>query len=112
MIDQKTVIKLNENFSGLTLDMIKNQINNQDRDPRGCRYSDEVKKFALTLSFHSLRADKYIHGVLSLSHSNSLIEWTSSVNCEPGSFMDVLQNLKAKIDENPLMQNVLCCAMS
>ena len=49
LIDQKTVIKLNEHFSGLTLDTIKNQINNQDRDPRGRQYSDEVKKFALTL---------------------------------------------------------------
>ena len=56
LIDDKTFLKLNDSFSGVTLDMIANQIHNQDRDPRGRRYSDEVKKFALTLNFYSPRA--------------------------------------------------------
>ena len=41
--------KLNENFSGLTLDILKNHLRNKDRDPCGRRHSDKAKKFALTL---------------------------------------------------------------
>ena len=47
-----------------------NQIHNQDRDPRGRRYIDEVKKFVLTLNFYSPRAHEYIRGVFSLPHTN------------------------------------------
>ena len=35
LIDQNTTAKFNDHFSGIALDMIKNQIYNQDRDPRG-----------------------------------------------------------------------------
>ena len=31
-IDQNTVVKLNSNFPGITMDIIKNQMYNQDRD--------------------------------------------------------------------------------
>ena len=64
--------------------MIQNQLKNQDRYPKGRRYSDEIKKFALTLNFYSPRAYEYIRGLFSLPQSNSLTEWTSSVECEPG----------------------------
>ena len=56
LIDKKTAIKLNENFSGLNLEMIQNQLSNQNRDPKGRRYSNEVKRFALNLHFYSPRA--------------------------------------------------------
>ena len=65
---------------------------------QGRRYDEEVKKFALTLNFYSPRAYEYICGVFSLPHSNSLTEWTSSVECEPDIFnMDVLKNLNSRI---------------
>ena len=38
LIDQRTALKLNENFSGLTINIIENQLKNQNRDPRGRRY--------------------------------------------------------------------------
>ena len=114
LIDDRTAIKLDEKFSGLTMEIIQNQLQNQNRDPRGRRYSDEVKKFALTLSFYSPRAYEYLRRVFSLPHSNSLGEWTSSVNCEPGFFMDVLKSLKEKINKNPTHAEcaLLCDAMS
>ena len=89
-----------------------NQIHNQDRDPRGRRYIDEVKKFVLTLNFYSPRAHEYIRGVFSLPHTNSLTEWTLLIDCEKRSFMDIFRSLKARIDRNPPhKKNALCCAM-
>ena len=66
------LLKLNNNFSGITLDMIKNQIYSQYpriKDPKGHRYSDEIKKFVLTLNFYVPREYKYMRNVFSLSHS-------------------------------------------
>ena len=48
LISDATAINLEENFDGITSDMIKNQLKNQSRNPKGRRYCDEVKKFALT----------------------------------------------------------------
>ena len=44
----------------------------------------------------------------------STFVWTLSVNCEPGLLMDVLQNLKEKIDKNLAHAEcaLLCDAMS
>ena len=40
--------------------MIKKEKYHNDRDPKGCRCSHEVKKFVLTLSFYSPQAYEYI----------------------------------------------------
>ena len=114
LINQSTASLLEEKLSGLTLEVIKNQLKNQDRGSQGRRYDEEVKKFALTLNFYSPRAYEYIRGVFSLPHSNSLTEWTSSVECEPGIFMDVLKNLNSRIKENPTHADcvLICDAMS
>ena len=114
LINQSTASLLEKKFSGLTLEMIKNQLKNQDRGSQGRRYDEEVKKFGLTLNFYSPRAYEYIRGVFSHPHSNSLTEWTSSVECEPGIFMDVLKNLNSRIKENPTHADcvLICDAMS
>ena len=98
-ISDETAINLEENFTGMSSELIKNQLKNQARNPKGRRYCDEVKRFALTLNFYSLRAYEYFRSVFSLPHANSLIEWTSSVDCEPGIFIDVFKSLKEKIDD-------------
>ena len=114
LISDATAINLEENFDGITSDMIKNQLKNQSRNPKGRRYYDEVKKFALTLNFYSPRAYEYLRSIFSLPHANSLIEWTSSVDCEPGMFLDVFKNLKERIQKDPTMAEcaLLCDAMS
>ena len=114
LLDDDVAAMLDENFSGITADLLKSELKNQHRDPRGRRYTDEVKKFALTLDFYSPRAYEYLRKVFSLPHRNSLKEWTSSVNCEPGFFQDVFDHLKSKVDENPKHSDcvLICDAMS
>ena len=100
LISDATAINLEENFDGITSDMIKNQLKNQGRNPKGRRYCDEVKKFALTLNFYSPRAYEYLRSIFSLPHANSLIEWTSSVDREPGIFLDVFKNLRENLERS------------
>ena len=75
-----------ENFSGLTFDIIKNQFKNNTSLPKGHRYTDEIKKFAITLHFYSPKAYNFLRAILHLPASSSLASWTSSVDCEPGFF--------------------------
>ena len=98
LISSDAATSLNENFSGLTYELVKNQFKNQHVKPKGHRYFDEVKEFAATLHFYSPRAYKLMQPILSLPASSSISNWTSSVSCEPGKFHDVFQNLKYKIN--------------
>ena len=91
LIDDDIANILDENFSGLTGAIIQNQFKNKGRDPRGRRHNDEVKKFALTLHFYSPRAYDYLRKVFDFPHPKSLYVWTSSVDCEPGLFLDVFE---------------------
>ena len=69
-----------ETFSGLTLKIIENHLNNQHRDSRGYRHNDEAKKFAMTLHFYSPRAYEYLRSVFSFPHPSSPGHWTNSIN--------------------------------
>ena len=93
---------LSENFSGLSYEIIKNQFLNQNVNPKGHRYNDEVKKFALTFHFYSPRAYNFLQPMLCLPAARSISHRTSSVNCDPGLFHDVFAYLgdKKKKDVN------------
>ena len=89
-------------FSGMTKEIIKSELINHNRDGTGKRYSDEIKKFALTLHFYSPRAYDFLRSIFSLPAPSSISNWTNSVNCEPGFFKDVFEYLsqKSTVDEN------------
>ena len=89
-------------FSGMTKEIIKSELINHNRDGTGKRYSDEIKKFALTLHFYSPRAYDFLRSTFSLPAPSSISNWTNSVNCEPGFFKDVFEYLsqKSAVDEN------------
>lgn len=76
--------------------MLANEIANNERQPTGRRYSDEVKKFALTVQFYSTRAYEYFRTVFKLPAPSSLSNWTSSVNFEPGFDNAIFDELKAR----------------
>ena len=98
--DAAYIIK--QNFSGLKSELFGSELKNQNRSPKGHRYTDEVKEFALTLNFYSPRAYDYVRSLFSLPCPSSLSHWTSSINCEPGFFKDIFLHLqqKSKDDES------------
>jgi hypothetical protein len=89
---------LESNFSGMSKELFKSELKNQDRLPEGKRYSDEVKKFAMTLHFYSPRGYEFVRTILSLPAASSIANWTSTVDCDPGFFLDVFQHLKVKAE--------------
>ena len=99
---------LQDQFSGLTLEMFQNQMKNSVRKPEGRRYNEEIKKFALTLHFYSPKAYLFVRKVLHLPHPASLRNWQSSVECEPGFLKDVLENLALQVANNINMSD---CAL-
>ena len=100
LLNSEAAQVLDDSFSGLTHDIILDRFKNQDRVPKGHRYCDEVKKFALTLHFYSPRAYDFVRPILSLPSPSSIYNWSSSVNCEPGFFKDVFLMLQEKSKED------------
>ena len=90
-----------QSFSGLTCDIIKNHFTIQDRNQNGFRHNEEVKKFAVSLHYFSPAAYEYVRSVFTLPCVRSISNWTSSVYCDPGFFMDVFDQNQLKIEEHP-----------
>ena len=81
---------LEQYFSGLSAEIIKNHFKNQNKATVGRRHSDEAKRFAMTLHFYSPRAYELVRTVFTLPHA-------SSIDCEVGFFIDVFKELQGKI---------------
>ena len=99
LLKQAPAELLKDQFSGLTLEMLKSELPNAKRKFRGYRYIEEVKNFALTVHFYSPKAYFYIRKIFSRPHQSSIRNWISSVNCEPGFHADVLQNLSEQLQK-------------
>ena len=69
---------------------------NQDRNAKGYRHNEEVKKFAVSLHYFSPAAYEYVKSVFALPSPRSISNWTSSIACEPGLFIDVLDQIEIR----------------
>ena len=93
---------LDHEFSGLSLELIKNISSNQTKSSHGQRYSDITKQFAVTLHYHTAKAYEYVRKILHLPHVSSLRSWCSFVECKPGFLSEVLCHLKSKLTNGEL----------
>ncbi|RVE40921.1 hypothetical protein evm_014429 [Chilo suppressalis] len=66
-------------------------------DPRGVRYSDEVKAFALTLHFYSPKAYEFLKKLVALPHIETLRRSLATFNCNVGFLTEVLDYLKQEV---------------
>ena len=82
---------LAENFSGLPLELFKHEKANVGQAKNRLTYSEEIRKMAVTLHFYSPRGYKYMRSILTLPHPRTLRNWKSSVDNEPGFFLDVFK---------------------
>ena len=98
---------LKNTFSGLTLELLDNELRNTKLPVHARRYSNEVKQFALTLNFYSQKAYNYIRGIFVLPHPSSIRQWTSSVNCKPGFLTEVINYLGQQAKNDPYFGD--CC---
>ena len=94
LLQKKAADVLKESFSGVTLDVLANQFNNQNKFARGYRHSEEAKRFAITLHFYSPRAYEFVRTIFILPDPRSISHWTSTVKCDPGFFVDIFEHLQ------------------
>lgn len=97
---------LQNNFEGLMLHLAKSEIQNSKVAGSQRRYSDEMKKFALTLYFYSPKAYNFVRKQIKLPHSSRIRNWLSSHNCEVGFLTEVFNYLKNNVQDNAHMQDV------
>ena len=74
---------LDHEFSGLSLELIKNISSKQTKSSHGQHYSDIIKQFAVTLHYHSAKAYEYVRKIIHLPHVSSIRSWCSFVECKP-----------------------------
>lgn len=59
LIEQTTLDTLQNDFSDTMLPILNNELRNKGKSMHGRRYSDDLKKFAATLHYHSPKAYAY-----------------------------------------------------
>lgn len=91
------VAVLQNNFSGFSLDFIKNQLENKSVAKNCRRYNDTVKQFALTVYFYSPKTYRFLRQHFPLPSDRTLRLWMSNTNCDVGFLDNVLMFLKNEI---------------
>ncbi len=102
---------LERNFSGVPLAMLKRM---NSKSGKGCKYSPELKSFALTLQFYSSKAYEFVRKTfdLALPHQVQVRKWYSKIPAEPGFTEPTFQALKFNFEEAQKNgQKVICSLM-
>ena len=94
---------LKDQFTGISSEIFTNEIRNLSATPKRMRYSEELKKFALTLNFHSHKAYSFLRKIFKLPHPSSIKQWTASVNCEAGFLFEVFRDSEKQSESKPDM---------
>ena len=105
-LEQKPVLGRGS-FVGVSAALFENKVRNQDLVGKAKRFSCEVKKFSATINYLSPRAYKFIRSCLDLPTQRSLRYWSSSVQCNPGFFLDVLKELKQAIRKDRMKKDLV-----
>ena len=95
------------NFDGLNLSLFNNAMKNNKAPPGGRRYSDEIKKFAVTIQYYSPKAHNFLRSIIPLPAPSLIKRWARLVDCEPGFITEALDILKSEILDQPEKKD--CC---
>lgn len=93
LITEEAQTKL-EQFGNLPVEILDNWRRNATEQPRGRRYSIEMKKFATTLHYYSPRAYDYVSSLFAMPSVQSIRQWLRVVGGWPGFTAEVLTALK------------------
>lgn len=101
MISANCEAMLNNTFSGVPLEIMKRLVNHKSSRPSRESYPEELKSFALTLSFYSAKAYNYVRKTfqLALPHPSTIRSWYSCMNCKPGFTQEAFDALKIRSEE-------------
>jgi hypothetical protein len=99
---------LQRNFSGVPVALFKRMASNSGK---GCKYSPELKAFAITLQFYSAKAYDFVRKTfnLALPHPVQIRKWYSKVPAEPGFTEPAFQALSQRLKSSG--KKVICSLM-
>lgn len=97
---------LHNTFSGLKLEVILNEYNNNNIVPTQRRYTAEMKQFALILYFYSPKGYDLLRETLYLPHPSMLRKWMGNYNCETGFLSEVFEYLETEIIQKQFLKDV------
>ncbi|CAB3242046.1 unnamed protein product [Arctia plantaginis] len=89
-------------------DFLTRQISKSRGLPLEKKYSEELRKFALTLHFYSPKAYEFIRKTYNtcLPHTRTLSKWYQHIDAEPGFTKEAFDTLKRKVKET--VHPVIC----
>jgi len=92
-----------------------NEIVSRKLSGKKTEYSEELKKFAVTLQYYSTKAYNFVRTQFSdmLPHPRTISKWYQGINGEPGFTKESFQTLKKKVKENSIViRNLVVDEMS
>lgn len=107
VISSKEAETLQQNFKNTQLEFLYNFKENLKSSPRGRRYTDEIKEFALTLYFYSPKAYRYVRSIIPLPNPSLIKKWSTSIKCDPGFIEEAFSSLSTQIDCSSVNKD--CC---
>jgi len=100
ILSHEKLMRLQDHFPVLMKKLILNETKSANvAGPKGMRYDEEIKKFAVTLHYYSPKAYEFVRDYLTLPHPSTLTSWMQSANCNPGFNVEVLDRI-AEAKEN------------
>lgn len=96
-----------ESVPGIGGDIFKRLVKGPSRE----KYGEDIRRFALTLSFYSTKAYNYVRETFnkSLPHVSTISKWYQSIDGSPGFTQEAFNALKAKVTEEKTKgQSVIC----
>ena len=99
---------LDHNFGGtMAQEIFKNQVKNTATTSKhAMRYTNELKSFAVTLHYYSLKAYEFTQKILALPDPASIRAWGSSVQCEPGFLTEIMHLVGENSKQHPNMKDI------
>lgn len=90
---------LQKNYSQKACELLKCQLNLLNKSPKGCRYSDEYKQFALSIYFLGPKAYKKMSNYIKLPSKSTLNRFTKKWVINPGfnNFIFKLIELRTRL---------------
>lgn len=94
------------NFEGFSLELFNNELQNSKVSNNHKSYTDEMKKFAMTLHFYSPKCYTFVRKNLCLPHPATIRRWLSSANCEVGYLQEVFQYLENECKKHDYLRDL------
>ena len=113
MISSNCEEMLQQAYSGVPLEITKRILQQKSSVPSRASYPDELKSFALTLSFYSVKAYNYVRKTfkLALPHPSTLRTWYRSMNGQPGFTEEAFAALSLRVEEERKNQRQVVCSL-